>query len=112
MAITAAGQRDTRIVFQRDVGTGKDAHGGKVENWQTFYATKAAVRFGSAQERREAAQESVTQSATFRVLANSKTRSLTPLDRIAGYLGSVWDITGVAQFDRTEVEITAVRKAA
>ena len=110
--MTAHGRRNTLITFQRDTGTGKDAHGGKIENWQLYASEWVAVWFGAAQERREAAQESASQSATFRALANSKTRSLTPRDRIAGYLGANWDITGVAQVSADEVEITAVRKAA
>lgn len=110
--MTAHGRRNTLITFQRDTGTTTDAHGGKIENWQDYCKEWAAVRFGSAQERREAAQESASQAATFRVLANSKTRALTPLHRISGYLGANWDIIGVAQFGRAEIDITAVRKAA
>lgn len=109
--MTAIGQRDTLIRIERDTGTGRDAHGGKVENWQLHTSEWAAVRFGTAQERREAAQEQATQSATFYVDAHSKTRAVTPRDRIAGYLGADWDITGTAEF-RSDVEITAVRKAA
>lgn len=110
--MTPAGQRDTLIIFQRDVGVGKDDHGGKIEDWQEYCQEWAAVRFGSAQERREGAQESASQVATFRVLANDLTLALTPLDRIADFLGANWDITGCAPFTDGDVEITAVRKAA
>ena len=106
-----AGQRDALITFQRATVT-TDTYGGAVETWAAYASEWASVRFGSAQERREAAQESASQSATFRVLANSKTRALTPLDRISEYLGASWDIIGVAQMSAAEIEITAVRKAA
>lgn len=109
--MSAAGRRDTLIVFQRDTGTTKDAHGGKIENWQTYASEWAAVQFGSAQERRQAAQELASQTATFRVPSNSKMLALNPKDRIAGYLGSDWDITSVAQFDRSDTVVTAIRLA-
>ena len=104
-------RRDTPIKFQRDFGVGTNDHGDKVEDWRDYCQEWAAVRFGTSQERREAAQQRATQSATFRVLANPDTRALTPLDRITGYLGSTWEIIGVAPF-AAEVEITAIRVAA
>lgn len=109
--MTAIGDRDTKIVFQRATVT-KDANGGPVESWATYVTEWAAVKFGSGQERREAQQEAASQSASFRVLANTLTRALKPTDRIAGYLGVNWDIITVALFDGAEVEVTAVRKAA
>lgn len=109
--MTTTGNRDQLITFQRDTGTGKDDHGGKVENWVFYCDEWASVRFGNAQERREAAQTADSQAATFRVLAHPLTLALQPKDRIAGFLGSDWDIKGVAPFD-DEVEISAVRKAA
>lgn len=109
--MTSTGDRDTLIRIERDSGVGKDAHGGKIEDWQPYVSEWASVRFGSAQERREAAQEQATQTATFYIDAHSKTRAITPRDRIAGYLGTAWDIIGAVP-SRDEIEITAVRKAA
>lgn len=103
-------KRDTLITFQRATME-TDDYGEDIATWAAYASEWAAVRFGSAQERREAAQESASQTATFRVLANSLTRSLTPLDRISSYLGAAWDITGVALMSAAEIEITAVRKA-
>ncbi len=108
--MSAAGPRDTLIQFQRRTIV-RDDHGGAVETWNDYASEWAAVKFGSAQERRAAAQEQATQTATFTVPANSLTIALTPMDRIAGYLGSTWDITGVALFGRADVSVTAIRLA-
>lgn len=105
-----AGQRNQLIAFQRRTYT-EDAYGAAVETWSLYAQEWASVRFGSAQERRSAAQESASQAATFRVLLHPLTFALTPLDRIAGFMGSTWEITGVSPYE-SEVEITAVRKAA
>src|SRR3546814_20405166 len=51
-----------------------------------------SVHFGTGQERREAAQESASVSATFHVLRHSKTAALTVQDRIS-FEGAVWDKT-------------------
>jgi len=106
-----AGERDTPIVFER-FAVQTDAHGGEEEgDWQVYTRAWAAVRVGTGQERREAGQTAAAQAITLRVLANSLTSALTPLDRVATYLGSTWDIAGVAVLDRAEIEITAVRRA-
>lgn len=109
--MTPHGERDTLITFQRATNA-EDQYGEELQAWANFGTEWAAVRFGSASERREAAQERANQTAAFRVLANGKTRTLTPLDRIAGYLGANWDIIGVAQMSAAEIEITAIRSAA
>lgn len=109
-----AGPRDTLITFQRATTT-TDGAGQSIETWADYAKEWAAVRYGSARERRErreASQLAANQTATFRMLANSKTRDLTPLDRIIGYLGGIWNITDVALITRAEVEVTAVRKTA
>jgi head-tail adaptor len=108
----AKGRLDQRVTIQRAT-VSLDDHGGAAESWATYVSAWAQVRFGSAQERRSAAQEAATQSASFIVLANSLTLAITPLDRIAGYLGANWDIVSVVPDRRAgQVEITAVRKAA
>lgn len=106
--MSAAGPRDTLIVIERRT-VAEDDHGGAIETWNAFVSEWAAVRFGTGQERRAAAQEQANQSATFRIPANSKTLSLRTDDRIAGYLGSDWDITGWSLFGRTDIDITATR---
>ena len=106
----AAGKRNTLITLQRATMV-KDDHGGETPSWAEYCEEWASVSFGSGQERREAAQESATQTATFRVLAHPLTLALAPTDRVAGYLGANWDITDVAPYE-SEVAFTAVRKAA
>lgn len=104
-----ASGRDTLIIFQRATKTENEV-GEEVEGWAEYSKEFSCVRFGAARERREAAQTSASQAAIFQVLANSKTRALTPNDRISA-LGGVWDIVGVAPFGRTEIDVTAVRKS-
>ncbi len=105
-----AGKRDTQIVFQRK-SIEIDDHGGEAGVWSTWSTDWAEVLFGTGQERREAAQPSASQTATFIVLAHAKTRALTPGDRISGYLGADWNITGAVPIG-ADVHVTAVAKAA
>lgn len=104
-----AGRRDRWITLQRATMT-VDAHGGETPSWSSLGKVKALVRWGTSQERRDAAQISAVQSATFVVPANGTTRGLTAEDRLQ-FEGSAWDIKGVAVL-RFGVEISAVRKAA
>ena len=69
------------------------------------------VIWGTGAERREAAQLSASQPATFRVLADSETLSLSVEDRIS-FAGGLWNITSVVPLGLNEgVEVTAVRVA-
>lgn len=106
--MTSHGQRNTLITLQRATPS-QNGTGEEILSWG-FYATEwVRVINGSGQERRQAAQTKAVQTATFNALANSKTRSLTPKDRISGYLGADWDITAVAQVSASEIDITATR---
>jgi len=103
-----AGPRNRRITFQRSIST-TDDYGGRVESWVMLCRAFASVGFGTGQERREAAQESASAPATFRVLHNSHTASILPTDRIQ-YLGSAWDITSVVPLGFQEgFEFVAIR---
>lgn len=104
------GNRSDRIQFKRGTKS-KDDHGGAVITWVNYVEAYAQVIYGTGQERREAAQEAASQPATFRVPANSRTRALTVQDKIAGFLGTDWDITSVVPLGRDGMEITAVRSA-
>jgi SPP1 family predicted phage head-tail adaptor len=96
------------ITFQRSITT-TDDYGGQVATWTTLCRAYASVSFGTGQERREAAQESASAPATFRVLYNGSTANLRPTDRIQ-YLGSAWDITSIAMLGLNEgVEVVAIR---
>lgn len=86
--------------------------GGDIETWVDYGTPMMArVVHGSGQERREAAQESASVSATFYVLRNPDTAALTPKDRLSWE--GIWDITSCVpslQYQR-EMEITATRAA-
>ena len=91
-----AGQRNAAVQFQRNAA-GRSALGGKAaENWQDLGAARLAkVLYGSGAERRAAAGEQAVQAATFRLLADSVTGTVTVRDRIS-FDGLHWDITSVA----------------
>lgn len=104
-----AGQRNTRISFERDAG-GDDALGGEgLGVWQQLFTCLASVRYGTSAERRAAAGEQASQTATFRVLANPAVRGVTVRDRIQCD-GRAWDVTGIAPIGAPaprEIEFTA-----
>lgn len=95
------------VVFERSTPT-EDEHGGQTLVWATYATRRVRVRFGTAQEKREAAQEGGVQSATFECINSSTLRSVTLKDRIS-YLGSSWDLTEIAPLDRKTIRFTATR---
>jgi head-tail adaptor len=103
----SATDRTELIVFQRATVTGDD-YGGGAESWTTYATRRARVRFGTAQEKREAAQEGGVQSATFECVRSSTLSAVTLKDRIS-YLGSSWDLTEIAPLDRATIRFTGVR---
>lgn len=103
----SATQRPALIVFQRVTATG-DAYGGESESWATYATRRARVRFGTAQEKREAAQEGGVQTATFECVRSAALDAVTLKDRIS-YLGSTWDINENAPLDRQTIRFTATR---
>lgn len=105
-----AGYRNQLVVLQRFTATTND-HGHESQTWASIGSEWAQVRFGTGQERRAAAQEGNQQAATFGVLSNTVTRSLTVRDKIV-YLGDDWDIQGLSPTqDNQGVIITAIRSA-
>jgi head-tail adaptor len=82
----SATQRTELIVIQRATAT-EDEHGGQTLTWATYATLRASVRFGTAQEKREAAQEGGIQTATFECIRSSTTEAVTLKDRIS-YLNS------------------------
>lgn len=106
MAIPA-GQRDRLITFQTSTATSDD-HGGETLAWADIERAWARVRFGTGQERREAAQEAAGQSATFEVLPTAALRAVGPADQIL-FDGSSWDINDAALLDRGTLRFTATR---
>lgn len=104
-----AGQRDTRVIFERATVV-EDEHGSLGEPvWKEFCRAWAFVLYGSGAERREAAQKASSQAATLTVLANSQTTALKTTDR-ARFAGGVWDISGNIRVEgRAMRGITAIR---
>lgn len=103
----AAGDRDRLITVQRATAT-TDDYGGEVQTWADIEKAWARVRFGTAQEKREAAQTGGIQSATFEVDPTSALLTVTIADRIL-FDGSSWDISEVAPLDRQVLRFTATR---
>lgn len=102
-----AGQRSELIVIQRATVT-ENAYGEEVPTWATYATRRARVRFGTAQEKREAAQEGGVQTATFECVRSTILDAVTLKDQIS-YLGSTWDITETAPLDTKMIRFTGTR---
>lgn len=106
----SASQRDCTILFIR-AATSTNDYNETVYNWAsltTLATRKARVRFGTAQEKREAAQESASQTATFECVRSTVLDAVTLKDRIT-FDGSQWDLTERAPLDRATIRFTGVR---
>lgn len=104
------GQRDRLVTFERGTVT-TDDYGGETASWATYAQAWARVRFGSGQERREAAQEAGVQAATFEVLWSPTLDDISITDRIQ-FDGAAWDITNRAPVGlNSELHFTATRSA-
>lgn len=99
---------DTPITFERYTAT-QDGSGEETQTWSQLAARDAKVFFGRGDERRQAAMQQGEQPATFQVLNDEVTRTVTLKDRIV-YDGANWDIEGRA-VGRLTIEFTAVRAA-
>lgn len=100
------GQCDRLITFQRATIT-RGTLGQETEAWSTDLGTAYAwVRYGTGNERREAAAQGASNTATFRTLYNPTLAAVTEKDRIV-YNGS-WNIVSIAMIGRSEIEFTAV----
>jgi len=106
-----AGRRDKLVTLQRAT-TVQDEYFEEIPTWADIGSEWAAVYFGRGSERREAAMEQGSQAATFNVLSNDLTRSVTLKDRI--FWEAAWDITAIAPDTpkRGQIEFTAVRAVA
>lgn len=105
-----AGKRKYRIAFI-EATTTTDDYNQPVEDWDdpaTIATTLADVRFGTAQEKREAAQESGVQSASFECLRTPTLDAVLLTARIS-FDGSQWDITERAPLDFRKIRFTAAR---
>lgn len=105
----AAGRLNRRVTLQTRTTT-RDAHGGETETFTAGQTIAAEVRYGNGQERRDAAQQAGSQTATFMVRAWSLTLELTVRDRV-GFDGADWDIQDRSLIGREAIEFTATRAA-
>jgi SPP1 family predicted phage head-tail adaptor len=101
------GQRDRLVTFQRATVTSDD-YGGETPAWGTLARAWVRVRYGTGQERREAAQERADQAATFEAEWSPELATVVVTDRIESD-GEIWDITSVAPLGHKEIHFTAVR---
>lgn len=103
-----AGKRDKRVVFQRFT-VAQDEYGEEIQEWAPFgKPQKVAVFYGRGDERREAAREQGSQTATFNCHASETTKAIKITDRIV--MGAEnWDVTSISLLGRREVEFTAKR---
>lgn len=104
-----AGKRDKCVTIERFTST-PDEYNEPVEQWSEVGKRWTAIFYGKGDERRQAAIEQGRQAASFVMLADELTRSVTLRDRLS-YAGDTWDIVGVSPLDRAEIEFTAVRGA-
>ena len=110
MPQTPAGERNKLITFQRNIAGRSPLGGTAAAIWESLGSRMAKVLWGSGAERRGAAGEQAGQPATFRVLADTITTTITVRDRIA-YLGAYWDVTSAVPIggpSGAEFEFTAV----
>ncbi len=115
--MTTIGERDEIVLLERATTT-QNEYGEEIEAWGPLDGGPDPVKentkiyYGRGDERRQAAMEQGRQPATFNVLSNERTRSLTLTDRLT-MDGVVFDIEGIAPDHprRGELEITAVRAA-
>lgn len=109
-----AGERNHKIKIERnnaDGGTAaENTFGEAVDNWTLFATEWAGMIWGKGIERRQAGRENASAPATFFVLTNSKTRTVTPADRLR-YDSAIWDISSAVPRGLDQIEITAARAA-
>lgn len=101
------GEYDSLIIVQRAT-VAVDDYGGETLTWAETEKAYARVRFGLAQEKREAAQEGGNQTATFEVAPTTVLRAVVLKDRIH-FDNSDWSITEVSPLNRNKLRFTAIR---
>lgn len=104
-----AGQRDKLIRFVRPVTTTND-HGDQEEGVPNYIAEAwARVRYGTGQERREAAQRQATVTATFECNWTPTLAAVIETDKIS-FDSATWDIASRALVGQnSEIHFTAIR---
>ena len=102
--------RNTLVTLQRATKT-RDDYNEEQATWTPLGEEWAEVFYGGGNERRQAASEQRSQSATFQMDANSLTLGLTTADRLSAD-GALWNVRGIAPDTprQGDIEITASRE--
>jgi head-tail adaptor len=100
-----AGERPHYVVIQRATVT-QDDYGTEIATWHDLATGYAAIRYGTGQERREAAQESAAVAATFEFDWNPTIAAVRTTDRLYCF-DTVWDVASAVTIGANfEVHIT------
>jgi head-tail adaptor len=109
--MTDPGARPFLIAIERQSAAIDDGFTKVPGAWAPYTTAWARVRYGTGAERREAAQETASQAATFEIGWSPKVAATLPIDRIV-VSGAKWDISSVITIGlNEEVHITAVKAA-
>lgn len=106
--MTDPGQRPHLVVIQRRGVDTDDGYTKQPGAWAHYANAWARIRYGTAAERREAAQESASRTATFEFDWSPTLKAVTSRDRLVVF-DTAWDISDAAVIGiNREVHITAV----
>lgn len=105
--MTDPGQRHHLLTFQRAT-VAPDDYGGEDKTWHEITTAWALIRYGTGQERREAAQEAAVQAITAECDWAPTLAAVVATDRFILF-ETAWDITSKAIIGANkEVHFTAV----
>lgn len=106
--MTDPGQRHHLIVIQRQGAETDDGYTKRPGAWADYARAWARIRYGTSAERREAAQERASRTATFECDWSPTLAAVKPTDRLIVF-DTAWDISDAAVMgSNREVHITAV----
>lgn len=105
-----AGRRDTLVTVESFAAT-RNTRNDVVPVWAEYCREWADVRWGTPDERINAAAVGGAQSVTLTMLSNNKTRAIGPTTHRVRFSGAIWNITGVSATSRTMIQVSAQRDA-
>jgi len=105
----SASQRKWLVIFKRQPTT-ENEYGEQTDSGDPTEVARqrVSVRFGTAQEQRQAAQEKASQTATFECVRTVAVEAVLITDFVE-FDGSDWDITERAPLDNKTIRFTGVR---
>jgi head-tail adaptor len=102
------GEFNRKVRFERATILENDLGGEEADAWELVEMAWAKVLYGTGAERRQAAVDGATQTATFRVLSTNALRGVTIKNRIVDDAGVEWNIVSIAPIGvNKEIEFTA-----